>query len=111
MGDRCESGPLPLRADHDAVGLLESPHGPFRVPALFFERLRVPFATFSAEEIAAIDVDGAGQPRNGIGDRMDKVAPHRVSVTLTKGSCAGGFNPPALGYAPPVYVVLAAGVG
>ena len=44
-------------ANHDAIGFLEAARSSFRLPPLFDERFRVPFAAFRAEEVASIHVD------------------------------------------------------
>src|SRR5215467_12306199 len=50
------------------------------VVAGFLQAFRVPLAALGGEKVAAIDVDGAGQPADRIGDRMDDVAAERLGI-------------------------------
>src|SRR5919199_230154 len=43
------------------------------VVGLFLHRLRRPLAAGLADEVAAVDVDGAGEPLQRVGDRVDGV--------------------------------------
>jgi hypothetical protein len=61
------------KASEDWPLALEHPKHLLDVVGLFAQGLRIPFAALGGEEIAAIDVDGAGHPRNRIDHRMDDV--------------------------------------
>ena len=55
------------------LDFFKAAHCAFDVVPTFDQRLGVPFATLRGEEIAAIDVDCAGHPRDWICDRMNNV--------------------------------------
>ncbi len=78
-----------------AVGLREQPEQLFDVAGLLPQRPRIPFAAVGAKEIAAVNVDGAGQPRDGIGDRMDDVRPQRLGILFAQGAGTRGLDLPA----------------
>src|SRR5216683_5805449 len=61
--------------DVQRVRLLEAAHRALSVGGLLQERFRIPLAAGDAEEVAAVDVDRAGQAWNGIGHRVDDLVP------------------------------------
>src|SRR3546814_1034645 len=81
----------PLGASGGVTGirLLEQAHVLLDVVALFQERLRVPFAAVDAEEIAAIDVEGAGQARDRIRHRVDDLLSERNGIPHAERPGAG----------------------
>src|SRR3546814_3961019 len=66
----------------DLVALVEHPTQLDDVVGRFLEGLLVPFAARRPEEVAAIDVQRAGQPVERVGDRMDRsgAEPHRIAL-------------------------------
>src|SRR5258708_20669201 len=86
--------------------------GALHVKALLAQRLGVPFATRLGEEGAAIDMEGAGQPRNWVGHRMNDVVAKRHGILFRQGLRSGGFNGPAVvgRQATPEDVVFPAGI-
>src|SRR6266704_4839642 len=54
--------------DVQGVRLLQAAHDALAVGGLLQQRFRIPLAARDAEEVAAVDVDGAGQAWNGIDD-------------------------------------------
>lgn len=47
---------------------------------MFFKCKRIPLAALGSEEVASIDVDGAGQLVDRINDRMDDVGAERLGI-------------------------------
>ena len=76
------------------IGLVEPTHRPFRIPALLIERFRIPFAALDAEEVASVNLDGAGQPGNRIGHGVNEVAAEGFGILLAQGLSARGFQLP-----------------
>src|SRR5215831_9983805 len=66
------------------IGLVELAHGAFHVVALFEQCLWVPLAAFRRKEVAAIDVNGASQPGDGIGHRMNDAVAERLGILLAQ---------------------------
>src|SRR5262249_48223138 len=62
------------------VCLFEQPHGLSHVVATFLQGLWIPFAALDSEEIPTVDVNGAGQPINGISHRVNDVVPEGISI-------------------------------
>src|SRR5262245_22934303 len=95
------------------VRVFEASDGPLGIPGLLEQRFRVPFAPVRGiEEIPAVDVNGARQPVDRIGHRMDDVVPERLGVAHRERLRAGGFQlavAPA-GYAAPEDAVVAPGL-
>jgi hypothetical protein len=52
----------------------------------------VPLASLSGKKIAAIDVNGARQPRDRIGHRMNDIVAERLRVANAQSSRTRGFN-------------------
>ena len=90
------------------------PHRLLRVVAAFDQRLRIPFAALGAEEVAAVDVERAGEARDRVGDRMDDVLPERYRVALAQRLCprrldfASGSFPEDIVFAAGVYTPITA---
>lgn len=59
---------------------------------MFQQRLCVPLAARDSKEISAVNVDGAGEARDGIGDGVDDVAAKRLSVFFREGAGARGLS-------------------
>src|SRR3954447_15100694 len=59
------------------VGFVEILQRPRRIVSTLGERRRVPFAARDREEIATVDVDGAGEACDWVGDGVDEVATER----------------------------------
>src|SRR5262245_49419120 len=78
-------------ADHGPVGFLEPALGALGVLALLDESFRVPFAAFGRKEIATVNVDGRGEPRDRIGHGMDYVAAQGVNIASSQRLGTGGF--------------------
>src|ERR1700730_18656211 len=74
------------------VGLLESPHCAFGIPALLGQGFRIPLAAFRSKKVASIDMNGSGQPRNRIGDGVNDVLPQGLGVPLAQRLRARGFE-------------------
>ncbi len=55
------------------VGSGEGVYRALEIEGFFGEVVDVPFAALDGEEIAAVDVDGAGQFVGRVGDRVDDV--------------------------------------
>src|SRR3546814_10123801 len=97
--DRMPTGrTTPLGASGGVTGIrfLEQAHVLLYVVALFQERLRVPFAAVDAEEIAAIDVEGAGQARDRIRHRVDDLLSERNGIPHAERPGAGRPDPAIL---------------
>jgi hypothetical protein len=62
-----------------------------------------------AEEIPTVDVNGAGQPGNRIGHRMDDVVAQRVSIFRYRGCSATGLSDGCLVRASPFASVIGSG--
>src|SRR5262249_45170469 len=96
---------------HKPIPFLKTPPPPIRIPALLIERSRIPLTARRGEEVAAINVNGPGQPWDRICHRVNDVPSQRLGVSQTKSLCTGGFK---LGvtarYAAPENIVLASRV-
>jgi hypothetical protein len=57
------------------VGIFELAHGSLNTEPSFEQRLGIPLTALFIEEIAAIDMDGAGEPSDRVCNRMDDVVP------------------------------------
>src|SRR5262249_50518324 len=90
------SGAFPSRPLR-GIGLLKLAHGTFDVVALFEECLRIPLAAFCAKEVAAVDVDGARQPGDRIGHRMNDIVTERLRIPLAQRLGAGRLELAATG--------------
>src|SRR5713226_3143420 len=103
------SHPEGSAARPDRVGLLEAAHRALSVGGLLQERFRIPLAAGDAEEVAAVDVDRAGQAWNGIGHRVDDLVPEGRGVLLAQRPRAHRFHlaSGAARHAAPEDVVLA----
>jgi len=62
------------------VGFLKDLAGAVAVGRVLGQRVRVPLAAGSGEEIATIDVQCGGELGCGIGDRVDDVVAKRLDV-------------------------------
>src|SRR6266851_5754073 len=95
--------------DVKRVRLLEAAHRALSVGGLLQERFRIPLAAGDAEEVAAVDVDRAGQAWNGIGHRVDDLVPEGRGVLLAQRPRAHRFHlaSEAARHAAPEDVVLA----
>src|SRR5215472_17826939 len=82
------------------------------VARLFPETLCVPFTAGHAEEVSTINVNGASQSRDRVGNGVNDVAPQRLSIFRGEGpgACRFNFSFRAAGHATPENVVLASGV-
>src|SRR5579885_1314226 len=78
------------------VGLLEKARGPLQIEGPLAKSLRVPFAARRAEEVAAIDLEGTGDPRQRIRHGVDDVAPERLGVLGADRLGARGLDPRSL---------------
>ena len=80
---------MPLQASHfikgsrflpnHAVPLAECAPNTFTIRTVLIERQRVPFAPFGTEEVAAIDVDGAGEPIDRVENGMNDIGAQGLS--------------------------------
>src|SRR5262245_55459447 len=66
-----------LPAEETVVRFVERADGALDIPVAFRERLPIPLAARDREEIAAIDMYGAGQLLGRIGDGVDDVVGQR----------------------------------
>jgi len=96
----------------EGVGFLKLAEDSIDVAGLFAKGFGVPFAAAGGEEIAAVDVNGAGEARDRICDGVDDVVAEGLGVFFAEGAGAGGFEFACggAGNAAPEYVVFAAGV-
>jgi hypothetical protein len=62
------------------IALLEELERPLHVARLLHEPLRIPLAPGHAEEVAAVDVDRAGQAPDRVGDGMNDVLAQRKDL-------------------------------
>src|SRR5712692_5451097 len=81
----CDSGGWPDRIRVSAgsvkgVRLFEQLHGLRHIVAALLKGLWIPFAALGSEEVPTIDVNGAGQPVDRIGHRMNDVFTQGVGV-------------------------------
>src|ERR1043166_1145379 len=104
--------PAPRSVRKSSVRLFKAADRAFGVERSFRQGFRVPLAPVRGiEEITAVDMDGAGQAGNRIGDRMNDVAPERRRVPRAQRRCAGRLDlARAVGQAAPEDVVLAPGI-
>src|SRR5437016_5101216 len=102
----------PSCSEKSRVRFLEEAHVLLQIIAPFVQRLGVPFAAADGKKVAAIDMNGAGQPRYRVGHRMDDVAAERLGIALAKRFCPGRLDPATVGtrYPTPEDVVLAPGI-
>src|SRR5947209_4814159 len=87
----------PSCVEESRVRLLEKAHVLLQIVAPLMQCLGVPFAAADGEEVAAIDVNGAGQPRHRVGHRMDDLAAERLDIALAERLCPGRLDPAAFG--------------
>src|SRR5262245_1589295 len=93
--------------------LFELPGNLLSIPGPLEESLRVPLASaWRGEKIAAVHVDGGGQPGNRIDHRMDNVTAERLGIPFAQRLRAYRFQFTALarGNAAPEDIVLAPSV-
>src|SRR5262245_17499832 len=64
------------------VGFVEILKCPCRIVRMLGQGLGVPLAARAGEEVAAVDMDRAGQTRDRVGDRVDDLAPQRHRIAL-----------------------------
>ena len=76
------------------VRSVEEVHVLLDVVGLFKQRLVIPLAPLGVEEVAAIDVDGAGQPAQGIVDRVDDIGAKRGDILGAERGRARGADLP-----------------
>ena len=94
-----------------SVGFIKAPGHFFSAAFLLQQSLGVPLATGYAEEVAAINMQGARQLWNGIAHGVDDVTPQRFRVFLSqRASSCGFYQTIASWHTPPEDIVFAAGV-
>src|SRR5215831_20352917 len=95
-------------ASVERVRLLETAHRALAVGRLLEQRLRIPFTSRDAEEVAAVDVDGTGEAGNRVDHRMDHLLSERHGLLLRDRAGAGRLDSGAdpVRDAPPEDVVL-----
>src|SRR5262245_10672894 len=95
------------------VRVFEASDGSLVIPGLLEQCFRVPLAPMrGVEKIPAVDVNGARQPVDRIGRRMDDVAPARLGVVHPERFRGGGVQlaVATVRHAAPADVVLATGM-
>src|SRR5205823_5001604 len=93
------------------VGFFKTAGHLFAAALLFQQRFRVPLTARHAEEIAAINVERAGQLWNRIAYGMDNVTAQRLGVLFPQRPRAGGFHQAiAPRHTPPKNIVFAPGI-
>ena len=94
------------------IRLLEERQQPLDVIGLFQKAFGIPLTVCCREEVAAIHVNRAGQPTDGIDDGVDDVGAERHRLPLTERFGSSGLDPTSriTCWPPPEDVVLAARV-
>src|SRR5262245_47746834 len=75
-----------------AIRLVEERQQPLDVIGLFQEAFRIPLTVCCREEVAAIHVNRARQPTDGIDDGVDDVGTKRHRLPLTECFGSGGLD-------------------